>query len=146
MSVIAGEGVGDRREVLEREAGAVREQIARLVSALAEGGESASLAGAIREREGTLRRIEQQIAALRVAPIAFDRAKLRRDLTGRVADWKTLLRNAPQSGHAALRALISDRLTFSPQTDGERRYYAIEGTGTIAPVLSGSILSFPGHR
>ena len=139
VSVIAGEGVGDRRAALVADAVSARGQIGRLVSALADGGESASLAGAIRDRETKLREIEQQITAMRAAPVAFDRGKVRRALNARVGDWKNLLRSTPPAGHAALRALISDRLTFSPQTEGESRYYAIEGVGTIAPLLSGLV-------
>ncbi len=139
VSVIAGEGVPDQRAGLEGTASEVRGQIARLVSALAQGGESASLAGAIRDREGQLRDLEQRIAGLRTAPIAFDRAKLRRDLTARTADWKNLLRSTPSAGHTALRALIADRLAFLPREDGEGRYYAVEGKGTIAPLLSGLV-------
>ena len=139
VRVIAGDGASDRRAGLEATAAETRGQIARLVSALAEGGESASLADAIRDREGQLRDLEQRISGLRAAPIAFDRGKLRRDLTAWTADWKNLLRSTPSAGHAALSSLIADRLTFSPQEDGEGRYYAVEGKGTIAPLLSGLV-------
>lgn len=45
----------------------------------------------------------------------------------------------PAIGHAALRALISDRLTLAPQNDRESPYYGIDGAGTIAPLLSGFV-------
>lgn len=139
VSVIAGDGAGERRSALEAEVDSLRAQLARLVEALASGGDSAALAAAIRARESNLRDLEQRFAAARSAPVPFDRAKLRRELATRAADWKTLLRNAPPAGHTALRALISDRLTFAPQADEAGRYYAIEGKGTIVPLLSGFI-------
>ena len=137
VSLIVGDGSDDRRKALETEADALRAQLARLVSALADGGASDTLAAAIRERETSLRRLDQEIASLLAAPRDFDRAKVRRELAGKTADWKALLRNSPRSGHAALRALIVDRLTFTPQGDGDQRSYAISGAGTVQPLLSG---------
>ena len=69
-------------------------QLARLVAALADGAESATLSAAIREREALLRDLDAQLSAVHVAPLAFDRARLKRELSGRVREWKTLLRKA----------------------------------------------------
>ncbi len=139
VGMIAGDGSEQRRRSLDDEASAITAQLSRLVSALAAGGESAVVLSAIRERETNLAALQQQLAALSAAPLVFNRAKLRRELTTRAADWRKLLRDTPQSGHAALRALIPERLTFSPQVEGDRRFYAISGVGTVGPLISGAI-------
>lgn len=140
VRTIAGEGRGERVTALGRDITEKGQELQRLVDALAVGGESQTLMVAIRGREAQLASLRSELSSVQTSAIDFDRGKLKRELLARTKDWKALLRAAPESGQRALRALIIDRLTFSPEEGETGRYYAFSGAGTIEPLLCGLVV------
>lgn len=121
---------------LEAELMQVRAELARLAEAIAAaGGEVSALVQAIQAREARRRELESQIHAERQPVIQFDRQAVRRALRTQLRDWRSQLRGTPETSRLALKALIADRLTFTPVVDAEEPYYRFEGAGTIEPIL-----------
>jgi len=121
---------------LEAELTQVRAELARLADAVASaGGEVSALVQAIQTREARRCELESQIRAERQPVIQFDRQAVRRALSTQLRDWRSQIRGTPETSRLALKALIADRLTFTPVLDADEPYYRFEGAGTIEPIL-----------
>ena len=79
---------------------------------------------AIRNRDARRVALERLIETTPTEPI--DRAALRHDLRTAVRDWRGLLEQSPEAGQRALRTLISDRLTFTPNSDARGLYCTLQ--------------------
>ena len=65
--------------------------------------------------------------------------RLERDLRLKLGDWRRLLRGAVPEARQILRALIQDRIDFTPEVQGSRRLYRYEGTFSVGPLFNGVI-------
>jgi hypothetical protein len=87
---------------------------------------------AIRSRETKRQALERALSVARRPASTFTRTALRRALRTKLKDWRSLLTSTPEAGQRALRALISDRLVFTPDEDADGAFYRFEGEGPIA--------------
>ena len=115
-------------------------ELSRLIQALAAGGDVPSVVAAIKDREQRQGSLRAQLTSLeRVAHLpSLDLARLERDLTARLTEWRGLLSLSRHTAQARqlLRTLLVGRLTFAPETRADGRYVQIAGTGTIGPMAA----------
>ena len=96
------------------------------------------MVAAIKDRERRRGSLRAQLAAQeRVAHLPrLDQARLARDLTARLTEWRGLLSRHTAQARQLLRKLLVGRLTFAPETRTDGRYVTITGTGTIGPLAA----------
>ena len=139
---LVGDTGEDQLSALETEIDRVRAELARLVDAVASGAAGAGeLLAAVHDRARRRDELQAQREALRGREWATWRmtGTVRRDLTRRLTNWRSLLgRHAPQ-GQQILRKLIDGRLLMTPYPDATPAHYEFEGTGTLVGLLAGIV-------
>jgi site-specific DNA recombinase len=135
---------GERRLALEQELRLVRAREQRLAEAIAQGGEPNTAPDAVLDalRTEQARRValEAHVAQVRepVAGSPRDLQQLERQLRHRAADVRSLLLRRLPQGRAMLRALLVDRMTFTPVITAETRGYRFAGQGSYGGLLTGT--------
>ena len=98
---------------LDRELKELDKRIARLTDAIAAGGEMTSLLAKLREMEASRAAIvEEQVSA---RPVPMPPRAL---VENRLAEWRRLLRQTPQTARVVLDRVLRDRITFNPEGRG----------------------------
>ena len=121
---------------LERELSRLDEELTRLTAAVAGGGNLPSLLAALHEREERRWALQVDLAARRSQHRqTVDRKAIVRDLSARVAEWRTLLASQPEQANRLLRQVLLGKLTMTPVEEG----YRFEGVGTVEPILAGLV-------
>jgi DNA invertase Pin-like site-specific DNA recombinase len=124
---------------LEEEAGKLRDEIARLVEAVATAGQSLALIQALSERESGLADVEARIRARRAAPDAM-RIELKRLEVGarkRVVELQCALERNPDEARAVVSALLDGgHLTATPIETENGRRFLLEGTAVVGNLLA----------
>jgi DNA invertase Pin-like site-specific DNA recombinase len=103
----------EQQESLTRQVRDVERRIARLLLAIEEGGDVASLVGKLRELEAKRDGLQADIVELKPLPrlpagVVMDR----------LAEWRRLLRQSTTQARAVLQRILSGRLQFTPREDG----------------------------
>ena len=134
--------VDQERARLQGELQAVERELGRLTGALASGaGALASVLDALQERE--LRRDALKVKLAELEHVrdfgATDATHLERQVREKLADWRSLLRGAPQEARQVLRVLLTDRLTFEPTEKDGHRLYRYRGTFTVGALFAGEV-------
>ena len=130
-------------QALEHERRLVHAREQRLAEAIAQGSETEAapeaLLAALRAEQARRSALEMQIAEMRPPSTeGLDRAGLEHQLQRRAADVRgVLLRQRPQA-REVLRALLVDRLTFTPVVTAGTRGYRFLGHGSYGGLLTGS--------
>ena len=124
---------------LEVEQRRLRDELARLTSALASGGALTSLLAAIREREARLEEVTAAIQRLNTAACAFDVPLdvVMPEVRHRLQDWRSVLVEESPQARQMLRSLLRGRLVFTPHDN--RRAVRFTGDGDLGGVFSGLI-------
>ena len=101
---------------LEVEQRRLRDELARLTSALASGGALTSLLAAIREREARLEEVTAAIQRVSTAASAFDVPLdvVIPEVRHRLQDWRSVLVEESPQARQMLRSLLRGRLVFTP--------------------------------
>ena len=81
------------------------------------------------------------LAALEHRPAVTARAgsELKRQVLGKLADWRITLRHQPQEARQVIRQLLADRIGFAPVEQDGARVYRYRGTFTIGGLFEGTI-------
>jgi len=126
------------RERLESSLATIEQQLRQLANAVAAGGELPTLIGAIKDRERQHEAFRRQITSLdSLTEIShLDTARLERDLTVKLREWRGLLLRHVQSGREILKTLLVGKLRFTPSEGG----CAFEGEGRLEPLLAGTLM------
>jgi site-specific DNA recombinase len=134
----------ERRLALEQELRLVRAREQRLAEAIAQGRQPDAapdaVLDALRTEQGRRIALEAQIAQVRepVAGSARDRQRLEHQLRHRAAAVRSLLLRRLPQGRAVLRALLVDRMTFTPVITAGTRGYRFAGHGSYGGLLTGT--------
>jgi hypothetical protein len=116
---LCGVGGDDQQEGLAREGRDIERRIARLVAAVEDGADAASLFDRIKILEARRDAIAAKAARLRPVPrLAPDAVE------GRLAEWRRLLRQNVTQGRSVLQRVLRGRLVFTPREDGESYSFA----------------------
>lgn len=115
----------ERDDIVEQQAALVRERkdtetrISRLVAAIENGGDAASLVAKVRELEERLRGIDAEAASLqpipRLAPAVIE---------SRLTEWRRLLRLSVTQGRTVLQRILRGRVTFTPRSDADGYHFS----------------------
>ena len=136
-------GLVDReRARLQGELQAVERELGRLTGALASGASAlASVIEALQDREGRRHTLRTSLAGLEHIPSfsAKDAEQLESMVRDKLADWRALLRGAPQEARQILRALLTERLTFEPTEKDGHRLYRYRGIFTVGALFAGEM-------
>ena len=127
---------------LQAEIDRVQGELTRLVEAVASGaGESAALIAAVHDRERRRDALLATLDTVRGRDTTGWRMteRVRRDLTRRLTQWRSLLRRHAPQGQQILRKLIDGRLLMTPYPDETPALYTFEGTGTLVGLLAGIV-------
>lgn len=94
----------------------------------------------VQQREGERRTLEQDVRQLEQATvgIAMDADAIMREIVKVLPRWKALLSRNTEEASPMLASLIVGRLTMTPRSNEEGRFYEFRGTGTIEPVIAGT--------
>ena len=100
-----------------------------------------SVLEAIRSREPRREALQTQLTGLEEVRDfrPANTARFERQLRAKLADWRGLLRGAPQAARQVLRALLTERVTFTPTVQGGRRVYRYRGTFTVGALFAGEV-------
>ncbi len=135
-----------QRETLKGELAKVEEELERLTTAIASGGDLPALLQGVKDRERRRAEVQEQLAALngceRVS--RFDLHQVGRELRARLEDWRGLLCRQVGQARQILRKLLVGRLVFTPRKDASGRYYEFTGQANLGRLLEGLI--FPKGR
>ncbi len=101
---------------LREEAKTLRQEITRMVTALATGKESAAVTDAIAERERRIKEIEETLAGV-TAIADIDVEAFRASIVEVAADWRAHLRKNPSTGQQVLRKILPHRLKVTPSSE-----------------------------
>ncbi len=118
----------------------VEEELARLSTAIASGGDLPSLVSALKEREHRRAHLRQQVEA-RLAARQLGRVDLKgleRDLKAKIADWQKVLASIGGNIRLArqlLRTLLAEKLHFTP--DLAAGTCSFVGRSTVGRILQG---------
>jgi site-specific DNA recombinase len=110
---------------------------ARLVRAIAAGGELDDLVAALQERDARRGALERDLASCAPPATAVPPADVRRvqrELVSLASSWRKVLVERPQEARPIVSALLAGRVTFTPLE--KRRSWELRGRGTIAGLLS----------
>ena len=128
---------------LERDAGQLRQQVDRLVTALASTDEkSDAIVAGIAERQERIRQLDARIRACQAAPqaIDFQIRRMEADAKKIVADIKETLAKSPKEARDVLSTIFDGRITFTPVEVPEGKRFQLEGqasTGRLHAVEAG---------
>ena len=134
-----GGGGEDVRRRLQADVQGVEKELARLTEALAVGGQLMTVVAAIQDREQRRRALQEQLAGLdRVREFTVaDGRRIERELRVRLANWRDLLRGQVQEARQIVRALLTDRVTFTPIEHKRQRVYRYEAIFSVGALVSG---------
>lgn len=129
------------RQRLHAELARAEKELDHLTTAIATGGQVATLVAAVRERERQRDHLRQELTALdQLAQVArLDLAQLKQALEAKLAEWRGLLTRHVQAARQILRKVLDGRLVFTPYKD-DGGYYTFEGVGRLEPILAGTVL------
>lgn len=124
-------GIADRLQVLAGDLTAVETELSRLSSAIATGGQVDALMEAVKERDQRRKTLRRQVADLEphAVAVAAGPAPLEATICGRLTDWRGLLRRHVPQARQIISKLLTDRLTFGPQTRDGVSGFPIRGKG-----------------
>ncbi|HEY3235596.1 MAG TPA: hypothetical protein VGJ84_12835 [Polyangiaceae bacterium] len=123
---------------LETEARRLRNEIDRLVQALASGTESPSIAKAIGEREQQLSEVKARLQVMKAAPSVLDLEvrRMEKEARSRLADLQELLGRNPTEARKALEALFSGPLRFRQVECDDGPRYEIEAAAIVGTMFT----------
>ena len=105
--------VGEKQDALRKEQQRVARGIERLVAAITEGGDAASLVAKLRELEARQKALDTEIQCLRPVPRLAPQV-----VEDRLAEWRRLLRQSVTQGRAVLQRILKGRIVFTPREGG----------------------------
>jgi hypothetical protein len=126
---LASDREPDRIVAIRKQLAVVEGERANLTAAVAAGGDLPTLLAALRNRESQHRALLDRIAQHSQLE-AFEPSAVLAELQGRLADWRSLLRDNATSARGLLKQLLVGRLEMQP--DLELGFYRFSGIGTVA--------------
>jgi site-specific DNA recombinase len=103
----------ERQDAIARELLDVGKKIARLVDAVADGADVASLKTRLRELEARQAELRKEASALRPVPRLPQAV-----VENRLAEWRRMLRQSTPQARAVLQRLLRGRIVFTPNAEG----------------------------
>jgi len=133
--------VADERSRLRAAIRRLERELGRLTTAVATGGDLPSVLSAIQEREHSHADLTERLRRLDQVRdfTAGDAHRVERQMRARLSDWRGLLRGEVQEARQILRALLQDRIEFTPTEQDGQRVYRYRCRFSVGPLLAGVI-------
>ncbi len=123
---------------VERQLADVEAALGRLTAAVASGGDIPALVDAIKTQDTQRRALRGRLEALQRPAVTFDHV-LERRLREAVTEWRDVLGRQVAQARQIVDKLLSDRLTFAPETRNGCRGFRFQAMGTVAKLVSGVV-------
>jgi len=140
VCLITGRGSDDDpRENLERAIGKAEQERARLVFAIAAGGELAGLLEALKARETTIEGLRSELAVRQTQrrPGRADVATIRAEVLTLADSWRQVLAEDPVNARPIVTSLLVAPVTIAP-VEAKRRWM-LTGEGTLSGLFQREI-------
>jgi hypothetical protein len=125
---------------LDRELTSVSAECARLVQAIATGGDLPVLLDALRGRQARQRTLQTTIDRVQARQIVPpDRRRVEALVRARLKNWRALLTSHVQAGRNLLREILIAPIQFTPVQQRSRRGYAFRGEVSLQALLAGAV-------
>ena len=111
-------------------------EIARLVEAVAVGGEMAPIVAALKARQTRQGELQRAIAEGSAIRPRVDRAALERHVRERAAAWRSMLTGSVEDGRQLFREILVGPIRFTPEK-GTKLVYRFEGELAFERLFSG---------
>ena len=114
-------------------------ELARLVDAIAAGGDLPSMLAAVNAREDRRRELLAALDAIRhrEAAVRFDLSAVAAEVQGYVDEWRNVLGAQVPDARRILRRLLKQPVTFMPRPD--EGIYTFQGVASLGELLAGTI-------
>ena len=133
-----GDGAADRVDLVDVEIAKIERERARLVSAIAAGGDIPGLVDALKERE--TRRVsleaDRQVIAAQRPMQAASVARVRDELLELAQSWRHVLADDPTHARPIVSSLLKGRVTYRPLAP---KRWELTGEGTLAGLFTRQI-------
>lgn len=138
QSLTSDDTYAQREKDLKTELQQVEEELMRLTEAIVAGGQLQTVLNAIREREERRTRLQHELSAIRAA--ASTRVHpdaLREQFTGRLKEWRGLLRQQVATGRQIVQTLLAGRIILTPILSPTERHYQMTVNLTLGGFFQG---------
>jgi hypothetical protein len=135
--LVTGGSTIKRAELILAELAKNERERARLVTAIAVGGDIPGLLAALREREERRMSLEAEREAIASQRQPKDVGRVRAELLALAQSWRHVLADDPTHARPIVSALLRGRVTFTPLAESKR--WELKGEGTLAGLFSREI-------
>ncbi len=134
LALVRGDVGSARATQIDGDLAAVDQERARLVEAIAAGGQLDGLLEALKARDARRRELEGQRELLRTEHVvtSSDVARVRAELLALAHSWRTVLAHDPEHARPIVVALLVDRVTLTPMPSERGKRWNLRGVGTLA--------------
>ena len=136
FAALAPEAIAPNLERARAELATVEREIARLVEALAYGGEMESVVAALKARQGHQQELRETITAASTIRPRLDRNAVERQVRKRLTQWRALLAADTQEGRQLFREVLAGPIGFTPEK-GITLVYRFEGEVQVGHLFAG---------
>ncbi|MEP7307311.1 MAG: recombinase family protein [Acidobacteriota bacterium] len=139
LQLLQDDQAGERVTQIDRALATVQQQRARLVEAIATGGQLSGLLEALSTRETRAGQLEAERATLCAQrPVSAGEAgRVRDGLLALAGSWRRVLAEDPTHARPIVSSLLIGRVTFTPMPQTKR--WELRGQGTLAGLFVGEI-------
>lgn len=122
LRLVQSNDPSDRVASVDAEIAKVERERARLISAIAAGGQLSGLIEALQARERQLQGLDAERTSMRSARRlrTFDTARIQGELLELAQSWRRVLASDPDHARPIVSALLIGRVTYTPLDDGRR--------------------------
>lgn len=131
----------DRESPLAEELARLDLELARLTTAVVQGGALPTLVAAIAAREADRRTVVERMQRVPTKTPTLDEGAIRATLRTWLTNWRSLVREDVPGARTLLKQLIVGRLKMRP--DPANRTYRFDGVGTMTHLLAGLVPVVP---
>ncbi len=136
LRLLCGDDHGDQLDRLEAEIATIEQERARLVTAIATGGELGGLLEALRTRDRRRADLEATRAAVRSQRRlqASDAHRVRDDLMTLAGTWRKVLTSDPMHARPIVSELLQGRVKFTPTA--AKHQWVARGKGSLTGLFA----------
>jgi hypothetical protein len=144
LRLLQGDDQSDRLRAIEKQIAKVEQERARLVTAIATGGQLEALLEALRAREHQRATFEAERTAVRSATSlkAKDVGRVRKELLRMANSWRTILANDSTNARPIVSGLLKGRVTYTPKL--ARNRWIVRGEGTLCGLFEKALIALSG--
>jgi hypothetical protein len=138
FAALAPEAAILARDRARAELTSIEREIARLVDAVAVGGDMPAAVAAIKARQARQQALQQALAEAATSRPHLNRRTVEREVRARLTRWRTLLTTNVKDARQLLREVLAGPIRFTPATHYMLQY-KFEGEAALGQLLAGIV-------